>query len=402
MCRQVILIIYILTLFPSVYSREAVAIVVDADDNTPLPKASVFDRYGKFAGLTSENGEMPPLDATDYPVSIRCIGYDTRTISRPASGRIRMYEKTYELPEAVVSSHRQEVLHLTGYLREFSTLTTYSDTVTLFREKAVDYMLPKAQNRKFRGWRIPRVLASKSYYRFTDINGLDSVSDRFRQHFSWSDWVGIASRTDLPMALRGAELASDTTFGKYSRSLVWHRNGSRVDLDIDLLADTCNLHWAPGIASFIRDGLDVYSFNMKYTFAGVGENEILPNNISGMTYVIETKGRALDLFRVFHHDTPYYVNTYAELYITGREYLSVKEARMSENHPPEYDGTDIAAPSCAPELEASVKALIERVNNIDRSKEQLAATPDRRLSGAKWAEKHKKNRFLQFLKSILH
>ena len=388
MCSQVILIIFILSLAPSAYCRESVAIVVDAADGTPLPKASVFDRNGRLAGLTSETGEMPPLTASDYPVSIRCIGYDTRTICSPSSGRIKM--------------RKQEVLHLTGYLREFSTLTTSSDTVTLFREKAVDYMLPTAHTRKFRGWRIPRVLASKSYYRFTDINGLDSVSDRFRQHFSWSDWVGIASHADLPAALRGAEIASDTTYGKYSRALSWRRNGHRVDLDIDLLADTANLHWAPGIASFIRDGLDVYSFNMKYAFAGVGENEILPNNISKMTYVIETKGRALDLFRMFRHDTPYYVNTYAELYITAREYLTVKQARKNENRLPEYDITAIAAPPGVPEPEASVKALIERVNNIDRSKEQLATAPDRRLSGAKWAERHKKNRFLQFLKSILH
>ena len=120
------------------------------------------------------------------------------------------------------------------------------------------------------------MLASKSYYHFTDINGLDSVSDRFRQHFSWSDWVGIASHADLPEALKGAEIASDTTYGKYSRALAWRRNGHRVDLDIDLLADTANLHWAPGIASFIRDGLDVYSFNMKYAFAVSAKTKFCP------------------------------------------------------------------------------------------------------------------------------
>ena len=40
MCRQVILIIFILSLAPSAYCREAAAIVVDAADDTPLPKAS--------------------------------------------------------------------------------------------------------------------------------------------------------------------------------------------------------------------------------------------------------------------------------------------------------------------------------------------------------------------------
>ena len=67
MCRQVILIIFILSLAPSAYCREAAAIVVDAADDTPLPKASVFDRNGRLAGLTSETGEMPTLADSDYP-----------------------------------------------------------------------------------------------------------------------------------------------------------------------------------------------------------------------------------------------------------------------------------------------------------------------------------------------
>ena len=41
----------------------------------------------------------------------------------------------------------------------------------------------------------PRILTCKSYYRFTNRNGLDSVSSASHHHFSWSDWIGLASES---------------------------------------------------------------------------------------------------------------------------------------------------------------------------------------------------------------
>ena len=86
------------------------------------------------------------------------------------------------LPEVLVLSKNNRVLHMLAYVREYSTLTTYTDTVFLFREKMVDYMLP-ASGSKFKGWSKPRVITSRSYYQFKDNNGLDSVSDVSNHHF---------------------------------------------------------------------------------------------------------------------------------------------------------------------------------------------------------------------------
>lgn len=94
------------------------------------------------------------------------------------SGRNR---DTTELPEVLVLSKNHKVLHMLAYVREYSTLTTYTDTVFLFREKMVDYMLP-VFGAKFEGWTKPRVLTSRSYYQFKDSRGLDSVSDVSNYH----------------------------------------------------------------------------------------------------------------------------------------------------------------------------------------------------------------------------
>ena len=63
------------------------------------------------------------------------IGYSPATIDSPDIEEIALEEIEYELPEIVVDSKRHKVLHLIGYVREYSTLSTYTDTVVLFREK---------------------------------------------------------------------------------------------------------------------------------------------------------------------------------------------------------------------------------------------------------------------------
>ncbi len=87
-----------------------------------------------------------------------------------------------ELSEVLVLSKKHKLLHMLAYVREYSILTTYTDTVFLFREKMVDYMLP-VSGAKFKGWSRPRVLTSRSYYQFKDSRGLDSVSDVSNHHF---------------------------------------------------------------------------------------------------------------------------------------------------------------------------------------------------------------------------
>ena len=62
----------------------------------------------------------------------------------------------------MVESRQQKVMHMLAYVREYSTLTTYTDTVFLFREKMVDFMLNTDPKVKFQGWSYPRILKSSS------------------------------------------------------------------------------------------------------------------------------------------------------------------------------------------------------------------------------------------------
>ena len=156
-----------------------------------------------------------------------------------------------QLPELIVDSKNHKVLHILAYVRDYSTLTTYTDTISMFREKMVDFMIPANPKTKFKGWLTPRLLNSRSYYRFTNASGLDSVSDRCNHNFSWSDWVGIMSQSPLPTSLQKVKTGSDTIMDRYSPRRVWAKNDDRVSLDVNLLYDDEMRHKLPGVSLFL-------------------------------------------------------------------------------------------------------------------------------------------------------
>lgn len=278
-------------------------VFVDSATGKPLAKASVLDRNGTVAGICSDRGELPYISPDAYPVTIQYMGYEPVTLVRPREGTVKMIETPYDLAEVEFVARKPEVLQIQGYIREYSTLTTSTGDVMLFREKAVDFMVPSNEVKSFKGWLYPRVLSSRSYYHFTDSEGLDSVSNTFSQHFSWSDWVGIFKERELPDLLKNLTSVTDTVMGKYTPSQIWNRNGQRVALDIDMLARKENLSWAPRIASFIAEGNDFTRFTMKYQFDDVTAGNLSADNISLISYNIESSRSGRDMHRLSARET---------------------------------------------------------------------------------------------------
>lgn len=382
------------------------AVVVDSVSGMPLAKVTVFGRSGKPIGISSDNGELPGgIALSDYPLSVRCLGYVPATVERPTAGRIRLREMTYDLPEVVVEPKKRQVLHMNGYVREYSMLTTRVDTVFLFREKMVDFMVPTRRAKGYKGWTSPRVLASKSYYHFSNDEGLDSVSNYFGQHFSWSDWVGIIDRAELPQRLRGGdETACDTVAGKYGPASIWRRTGESVSLDVDVLADTASHDWAKSLAVYLRGKVDFTKFTLKYRFSEVNSGLILADNVAGMAINIESKGRGRDLPRFLHAGEEFDVDTYAEVFITDKRYMSVGEAKKFEKRDRRAEPVAVAMPANAPEPGPAIAELVERVNSIDHTRLRTAEKADRRYVATKFPgyEKRRKSGLKNFLKSAVN
>lgn len=353
--------------------------VVDSVSGMPLPKASVFSHEGRLIGLSDTDGNTPFIPNGDYPIKISYTGYGPQTVPYGEDKTVRLKEIELELPEVVISSARQQVIRLKGYIREYSTLLDEYN-VMLFREKMVDFVFPLKDTKNFDGWQRPRLLGVKSYYHFTNALGLDSVSNFYPSHFSWSDWIGVPDGFMLPKSLRHVEsgiVLTDTVKGRWGDASIWRRQGTRLYVDVNVLADTISRRWIPKFRKSFYDDVDFTDFDVQYCYDDISGDRIYPWDISRITYNIESNGinRFYDKGPVYKASR--YMDTYAELYIYDREIMTVKEARKLMNELPSPDNFFI--PPDVPELQPSILAIVDRVNNIDHNAVRLGLAMDERL-----------------------
>lgn len=379
---QILFITLLLLLLgvPSVRSQQRAPVVADSDTRTPLPHASIFDRHGNFIGACDANGRMPHIAPEAFPATVRYMGYHEATVASAATDTVFLRENVFELREVVVES-RQRLLHILAYIREYSTLTTYSDTIFLFREKMVDYMLPADTKKRRHSWTYPRILSAKSYYRFTDGEGLDSVSDRYNHHFSWVDWMGFAPPVPLPSALRGAESATDTVYGRYSPTEIWAKTPDRVRIDVNVMADTMSRKWVPRLNAFFHGELDFDQFRIYFNYDNTGTDTLRTIDLNGYSFTIETTGRGRGVYLFTRDGVPYFVNSYAEVYLVDKEFITPKEAAQWEKMAFDKDDIAIYEPAEAPPLHPAIMELIARVNGMDHDIARLGLRPDERLAG---------------------
>lgn len=311
------------------------------------------------------------------------MGYKECRVEADMPDTIFLQENPMELDELVVATASRKALHILAYVREYSTLSTYTDTVFMFREKTVDYMIPEQTKTKYNGWRTPRVLFSKSYYRFTNEMGLDSVSDACNHHFSWADWVGIPPEAELPPPIARSTVCADTVYGKYGATETWLRNGDKVRLDLNILNDSESRNWVPNLSTFFRHDLDYETFKLHINYENVTGNTVGPQDVSGYSFNIESNGRGRSMFMFNKVDQPIYVTTYAEVYILDRTFISIAEARKWERHDVDLENIGIIEADAAPPLQDALVQLIERVNNVNHDGVRLALSPDQRLAGGR-------------------
>ena len=312
------------------------------------------------------------------------------------------FSDVIELQEVIVESKKYPLHHLLAYVREYSTLTTYNDTIFLFREKIVDFMVPQNNKVSFKGWETPRILSSKSYYRFTNQLGLDSVSDECMYHFSWSDWVGLPPRVTIPLKMRENDICTDTLHGKYSPVEIWNRANDKINVNINLLADTVGHKWVPSIRSFLENGMNFDQFTISYNYANIIGEEVSARDLESYSYSIDSTGRGRYMFRFNRNDEPYYVSTNAEVYFIDKEYITIKEAKKWDKHNFDLEEIGIFQSSDAPPLSSDIMDLIARIDNIDKNEIRTKLKPDKRIrKSTDIPNKNLRQKALSFIRKIL-
>lgn len=357
------------------------SVVLDSISRSPLPEAPVFNRKGKIVGICGRDGTMPDVSISDYPLTVRYLGYKDKLVPNARCDTILMQEEVIELSELIVSSRNRNILHILAYEREFSTLTTWTDTVFLFREKMVDYMLSQDKKQKFKSWTNPRVLASRSYYHFTNAYGLDSVSDRCSHHFSWADWVGIPPTMELPVKLHKVSTATDTIHGKYTPAEVWLKSNDSVRVDVNIVADSTSRRWLPHFSLFFRDNVDFERLKLRFNYDNILGDSLTAIDLDSYSFDIESNGRGHNMFRFNRVDEPFCVTTQGDIYIIDREFITLKEARQWDKLKVNADDIAIYVPEGLPDIDSDIYELIARVDSLPHDNVRLAFVPDHRLAG---------------------
>ncbi len=401
-----LLCIFVLVLFFNEESSADRSKVLDAESNVPIARVSIFDRTGKMIGTGDDKGCIQEIYSGAYPLTLRSLGYADKKVSSPADTVIEMMRMTFDLPEVKVNTKRRPILHLTGYLREISTMSSSFDTVMLYREKWVDFMIPAEKEKHFKGWTDPRILKSKSYYKFTDVWGQDSVSDRINHHFSWSDWLSLPPRVNQPATIVRNPLISDTIMGLYSAAEVWRRDSTKLRVDVDVLADTLRGKWAPRLNSRLWRDLDFERLLLTFEYSDCDTFSVKPQNIDRMSCYIESMGRGHDMFRFkTRYDNILYVTTYVDLVIADREYLTVKDAKRKEKDQLlALEEASLVLESEKVPRDSVINDLIARVNAIDHDQRRLGMDIDVRVGNGHMPlppTYKKKEKFTRALKSVI-
>ena len=286
-----------------------------------------------------------------------------------------------ELPEIQVSTRHRPMLHLTGYIREISSMASSTDTLMLYREKWVDFMIPTGNEKKYKGWSLPRLLKTKSYYRWTDAWGLDSVSDRTDHHFSWSDWTSLPPTVYFPPLITGNRLGTDTVMGRYSPAEIWRKDSDGVSVRVNVLADSVRRKWTPRLSGPLWRDLEFGRLVMDYRFSDTDTFAVRPQNLDRMSCGIESNGRGHDMFRFNNFNDPeVYITTYFDLTVTDREYLTVRDARRKEKDPSlAIEDAMLIFESERVPRDSIINDLIARVDAIDHDSRRLDTELDTRV-----------------------
>lgn len=303
--------------------------LVDNDTRLPLPLASVMDREGNLVGMTDHEGAIPPVSADCYPLTFSSLGYKPLEIGSPVTADIGMSATAYDLPEVIISPRSRPLLYLTGYVREVSSLFGSSDSVTIFRESIVDFMLPVGETR-VKGWKKPRELTSKTYVRMTNAEGLDSVSNHTDyDYLLWTGTFGvIPSSVNVPAGFgKGISFASDTVMGKYTPKFVWQKSNGTFRCRKDGLADRKGHVYTPWQLKAMGLTTDLNELSQNYVFETTGGDQPTLADISSFSLSISLLIKSKLLKSLYKSSKPVCQKSYVEVYITGREYLTDEEAK---------------------------------------------------------------------------
>ena len=334
--------------------------VVDVMDDTPVSSATIFDAQGNVAGFTTSEGDFSNIPDSEYPITIRCIGYENIILEHPVDTVLQMIPAIYELDEAVISASR-DVMKQTFYVRESFSMYNETDTVTYFTEHMADRFIPASKDAKFSGKSSLRILESRPYEHY-QLFGEDSVSTNPELLFPSmaTMFEPIDKEVVVPESFKKQETATKLYEkpGKSGMELIIKQNDQIFTFNVDALADTKDHMISPWPLKLLGFTMEINQVYVTQVYRANDKGIYLPKDLLESSYVIQADGRGKFLRKALKSDKPIVIRCMVEMYVVDRDYLSKEEAKDEYKNKPK--DVKFVIPSTVPPLNEATRRLVER------------------------------------------
>lgn len=310
------------------FSKEHKITVVDSDDGLPLAYATVFTHNGIITGFTDPDGNLYATTPKDYPLTIRCAGYQEAHADLEAD-TIRLIPSVMELSEVVVAPGERPVCHLTCYVREYNTHASATDSVMTLGEHMADFFIPVEKVKGLKHSNEINIINSRYYTHKSNSSGNDTIymSTEFDDMFSdFVSKVALPGTLQLPEKALAKENAAWRTPGKYSDKSLFKKKGDILHMSFDSLSDYEDHIWSPNLLKVFGLTADIMERqqNLVYRISEGGKLE--PQGLRAYSFSLKLNGRGKMFKWRYESETPIEIKISMEYYPIDSEFLTVKEA----------------------------------------------------------------------------
>lgn len=339
---------------------EAQRRVVDVMDDTPVSSATIFDAQGNVVGFTSSEGDFSDIPDSDYPITIRCIGYENIVVGQPKDTVLQMVPMIYELDEAVVSASR-DVMKQTFYVREYFTISSETDTITHFLEHMCDRYVPASKQVKFK--KNDLRFRNTRCYKYYQIGDQDSVAVSNKPGSKVLLGLIETEEVDASESFKG-QMGVNRVYEEKGKSGILHsrKQNERIFTEYkDGLADKKgHIAHLPFLLNMMGLSMDVHQAYMTHVYKANDASVYQPKDLIQASVVVELLGKGKLLRQMVNSDVPVKINFSIEYYVVSREYISKEQAKA------EYKDKSLKVPfeipATVPQLSEATQLLIQRAN----------------------------------------
>ncbi len=310
-----------------------VTIVVEKNSANPVEGATVFSNSGRIIGQTNGNGAVE-VPQGDFPITVRCMGYDAVTGGKDAD-TLRLSPREYAMDTVTVSAKDRPVTRVIGFVREYTTGATTTDTTYTFNEYMAELFLAPHKTKGYKdGDSHARIRNKRSYQRIAHANGTDSISKGGEDALAMVEFLlYMPNSFSVPERMKkGATV--DQIPGKYAPKSWITNNGRLFKVKMDPLSDYKDHKLSPWILKLMGFSMDMTKIDINYIYRSHADTTAyLPNELLEASVAASVTGNGKWIKKIYKTKDPILMLTFMEFYpvdvsrVTIDEYKELRDSK---------------------------------------------------------------------------